>query len=82
MTITNGGSGPEDRPPLHESVWRHVSKMEQITDGESVVYTDPETAHKAAGDPGYKRRLPGSCALCKATALAEAAAAHAKQGDP
>ena len=37
---------------------------------DGVITYDPETAHTAAGDPGYARRLP-SCAWCAATALAE-----------
>jgi len=73
-TMTNRGVEKDERnPPLHADSWRHVSRMEQITDGESTIYYDPETAHVAAGDPAYEKRLPGSCAQCKAAALAEEA---------
>ena len=79
MTITNGGVEPEARPPIHASPWLHVSKMEMKTDGDSRIFVDPETAHAVAGDPGYQRRLPGSCALCQAEALAEAAQAQQEE---
>ena len=47
-----------------------------IEDG--LTWTDPETAHTAAGDPGYTRRLPSSCWHCKTEEIAQAEAEAAK----
>ena len=55
--------------PLHS-----IPVVKYVTGGPGVttVY-DPQTAHTRAGDTGYQTRLPESCGLCKAAALAEAA---------
>ena len=41
-------------------------------DGESFSRTDPETAHKAASDPGWTLFIPQSCLYCRAQELAKA----------
>ena len=61
----------EDFPgglPLHS-----IPVLKSVTGGPGVttVY-DPATAHTRAGDPSYQTRLPESCGLCKAEALAKA----------
>jgi len=43
---------------------------------------DPQTAHARAGDTGFEIRLPETCGLCKATALAEAAARSVPGSNP
>jgi len=53
--------------PLHVKT-KGISKVE-VTDGDSHWY-DPPTAHARAGDPGFEIRLPETCGLCKAEALA------------
>jgi len=74
--LTNGGLDPEVWPPFHAGL-PPSSHVEVLEDG--ISRYDPETAHKAAGDASYQRRIPDSCGLCQATALAEAAAAKAKE---
>jgi len=50
------------------------SRVEMI-DAAGHLSRDPETAHSAAGDPGYTRRIE-DCFICQAEVLAEAAAAE------
>ena len=54
--------------PLHS-----IPVVRFVTGGPDVatVY-DPQTAHTRAGDPSYQVRLPESCGLCKAAAIAKA----------
>ena len=54
--------------PLHV-----IPSLKYVTGGggENERY-DPATAHTRAGDPGYQTRLPSSCGLCQAEALAKA----------
>ena len=53
--------------PLHD-----IPVIRSVTGGPDVdtVY-DPKTAHTRAGDPSYQVRLPESCGLCKAAAIAK-----------
>ena len=44
----------------------------EVVDHGTITSMDPERAHKAAGDPGYQRRVPG-CGSCEAKGLAEKA---------
>ena len=65
--------------PSHGSPLGPVSRMEmECPDG----YTryDPATAHTAVGDSAYAVRLPESCWLCKAEALASAESALLEGG--
>ena len=54
--------------PLHS-----IPVIRSRTGGPDVatVY-DPKTAHTRAGDPSYQTRLPETCGLCKASAIAKA----------
>jgi len=74
---------PGERAELssfHPSIDDSSSKVEVLhSDGDR--YYDPDTAHRAAGDPGYLTRLPKSCLACLARALAEAEAENATQVD-
>ena len=56
--------------PLHE-----IPSLKYVTGGLTDADTryDPATAHTRAGDPGYQTRIPSSCGLCQAEALAKAA---------
>jgi len=56
--------------PLHSSPV--IRLRSELKDGDTVRY-DPATAHARASDTGYEKRLPESCGLCQAEALAEAA---------
>jgi len=58
--------------PFHDKPRTDVSRMEVVNDDGNIRY-DSATAHQAAGDDGYKKRLPGSCAACRAAEIAEAA---------
>ena len=54
--------------PLHDlPVLRYVTGG-----GDADTRYDPKTAHTRAGDPSYQTRIPGSCGLCQAEALAKA----------
>ena len=57
------------------------SRFEMMDENDFVTY-DPERAHEAAGDPGWKRRI-ADCAQCvaKAVAKAEAGEALPKEGE-
>ena len=64
--------------PLH---YKLEGKSEyEVKDGDTHWY-DPQTAHARAGDTGFEIRLPETCGLCKATALAEAAARSVSGSD-
>ncbi len=54
--------------PLHD-----LPVLMSVTGGPGVetVY-DAKTAHTRAGDPGYQVRLPETCGLCQASAIAKA----------
>ncbi len=72
----------EDFPggrPLHVKL-KGKSEYE-VKDGDTHWY-DPQTAHARAGDTGYEVRLPDSCGLCKATALAESATRSISDSNP
>ena len=43
----------------------------EMGDKDGHVWTDPATAHNGVGDTGYTLRLPETCALCAAEAMAE-----------
>jgi len=71
----------EDFPggrPLHVKL-KGKSEYE-VKDGDTHWY-DPQTAHARAGDTGFEIRLAETCGLCKATALAEAAARSVSGSD-
>ena len=73
MDDDKGEGLPEEVIPFHAALVGS-SRVEMLDHG--VVRYDPETAHSRAGDPGYEKRLPGTCGLCRATALAEEAQAQ------
>ena len=56
---------------------RKIAGMSQyeVVDAGTITYTDPERAHKAAGDPGYTQKLEG-CGLCAAKKAAQEALAE------
>ena len=54
--------------PLHDL----TSLKYVISEPDADSRYDPQTAHTRAGDPSYQTRLPGSCGLCQAQALAKA----------
>ena len=69
----------EDFPgglPLHVSP---VIGVRYKVNSDGTIRSDPETAHREAGDTLYEKRLPGTCGLCKAQELASAAASGAAQ---
>jgi len=55
------------------------SSKVKVRDADGTIRSDPETAHKDAGDKGYKLRLPESCLLCWAAAQAEASEIEAQE---
>ena len=62
--------------PLHDSP---VIGIRYKVKSDGTIRSDPETAHREAGDSLYEERLPGTCGLCKAQELASAAASGAAQ---
>ena len=66
---------------LHRAERPYQSRMEGYDPLLDVTRRDPKAAHKAVGDPGCLQRIPDSCLLCEAEALArEAANAAAREG--
>ena len=63
--------------PLHSRDWPSRNSRYDILEDE-VVRTDPATAHEAAGDAALTLRIPDSCNLCHAVALAETQAEVAR----
>ena len=61
---------PHDRP-LHVKTDTITVRWEVNRGG--ITGSDPQTAHNAAGDPLYEKRLPETCGSCQAEALAKAA---------
>ncbi len=54
----------------------HVSPVIEVrykVRSDGTIRSDPETAHREAGDTLYEKRLPSTCGLCKAQELAAAA---------
>ena len=60
----------EAKQPLNPCSAKH-SEMEIVVDS-TIVTLDPERAHAAAGDPGYKTFVE-ACGSCQAKALSSKA---------